>query len=107
VADLEPFSAESLKGAGDAIRGSGFELVAYSAGGRARDQVGPRNRIMRLGEQALRRWQEVRRDIQDPRLDLITLLITVSLRGLRSGHACVISCLTEPRRLGEYALENR
>jgi LacI family transcriptional regulator len=33
VADLEPFSAELLKGAADAIRETGFELVIYSAGG--------------------------------------------------------------------------
>ena len=46
VADLEPFSAELLKGAGDAIRGSGFELVVYSAGGRARDQVGWERRYL-------------------------------------------------------------
>lgn len=35
VADFEPFSTELLKGAADAIRGTGFELVVYSAGGRA------------------------------------------------------------------------
>jgi LacI family transcriptional regulator len=46
VADLEPFSAEFLKGAGDAIRGSGFELVVYSAGGQASDQVGWENRYL-------------------------------------------------------------
>src|SRR4029078_11044475 len=40
VADLEPFSAELLKGAADAIRESGFELVIYSAGGRAADREG-------------------------------------------------------------------
>src|SRR5919197_3504358 len=34
VADLEPFSTELLKGAADAIRDSGYELVVYSAGGR-------------------------------------------------------------------------
>src|SRR5256885_12478206 len=39
VADLEPFSTELLKGAADAIRGSGFELVVYSAGGRTSDQA--------------------------------------------------------------------
>ena len=33
VADLEPFSAELLKGAADAITGTGYELVVYSAGG--------------------------------------------------------------------------
>ena len=36
VADVEPFSAELLKGAADAIRGTGYELVVYSAGGRGR-----------------------------------------------------------------------
>ena len=46
VADLEPFSAELLKGAGDAIRASEFELVVYSAGGRARDQVGWERRYL-------------------------------------------------------------
>ena len=38
VADLEPFSTELLKGAADAIRGTGFELVVYSAGGRTNDE---------------------------------------------------------------------
>src|SRR4051812_47662488 len=33
VADLEPFSTELLKGASRAIRGTGYELVVYSAGG--------------------------------------------------------------------------
>jgi LacI family transcriptional regulator len=46
VADLEPFSTELLKGAGDAIRGSGFELVVYSAGGRAGDMVGWERRYL-------------------------------------------------------------
>ena len=46
VADLEPFSAELLKGAGDAIRGSGFELVVYSAGGRVGDHVGWERRYL-------------------------------------------------------------
>lgn len=40
VADLEPFSAELLKGAARGIRGSGYELVVYSAGGRTNDQIG-------------------------------------------------------------------
>jgi LacI family transcriptional regulator len=40
VADIEPFSAELLKGAAKAIRETGFELVVYSAGGRAADHVG-------------------------------------------------------------------
>lgn len=46
VADLEPFSTELLKGAADAIRGSGFELVIYSAGGRVGDHVGWERRYL-------------------------------------------------------------
>ncbi len=46
VADLEPFSTELLKGAGDAIRGTGFELVVYSAGGRTADHVGWERRYL-------------------------------------------------------------
>ena len=46
VADFEPFSTEVLKGAADAIRGTGFELVAYSAGGRVDDHVGWERRYL-------------------------------------------------------------
>lgn len=46
VADLEPFSTELLKGAADAIRGSGFELVVYSAGGRTGDVLGWERRYL-------------------------------------------------------------
>ena len=46
VADLEPFSTELLKGVGDAIRGSGFELVVYSAGGRVEENVGWERRYL-------------------------------------------------------------
>ena len=46
VADLEPFSTELLKGAADAIRGSGFELVVYSAGGRTGDPKGWEKRYL-------------------------------------------------------------
>jgi len=46
VADLEPFSTELLKGTADAIRGSGFELVVYSAGGRTDDHVGWERRYL-------------------------------------------------------------
>src|SRR2546423_9995897 len=46
VADLEPFSTELLKGAGTAIHDSGFELVVYSAGGRASDKVGWESRAL-------------------------------------------------------------
>jgi LacI family transcriptional regulator len=40
VADLEPFSAELLKGAAGAIRGTGYELIVYSGGGHIGDDVG-------------------------------------------------------------------
>jgi LacI family transcriptional regulator len=46
VADIEPFSAELLKGAARAIRGSGYELVVYSGGGLARDQEGWERRYL-------------------------------------------------------------
>lgn len=46
VADFEPFSTEVLKGAADALRGSGFELVAYSAGGRIDEHVGWERRYL-------------------------------------------------------------
>lgn len=46
VADFEPFSAEVLKGAADAIRGSSFELVAYSAGGRVDEHIGWERRYL-------------------------------------------------------------
>src|SRR4030088_3470982 len=46
VADIEPFSAELLKGAARAIRGSGYELVVYSGGGLARDQAGWERRYL-------------------------------------------------------------
>ncbi len=46
VADFEPFSVEVLKGAADAIRGSGFELVAYSSGGRVDEHVGWERRYL-------------------------------------------------------------
>jgi LacI family transcriptional regulator len=40
VMDFEPFSTEVLKGVADAIHGSGYELIAYSAGGHVDAQVG-------------------------------------------------------------------
>ena len=46
VADFEPFSVEVLKGAADAIRGTGYELVAYSAGGRVDEHVGWERRYL-------------------------------------------------------------
>jgi LacI family transcriptional regulator len=46
VADVEPFSAELLKGLAHAIRDTGFELVIYSAGGRAGDDVGWERRYL-------------------------------------------------------------
>jgi LacI family transcriptional regulator len=50
VADLEPFSTELLKGAAGAVRDTPYELVVYSAGGRAADRVGwERRYLSRLG----------------------------------------------------------
>lgn len=46
VADLEPFSTELLKAVSKAIRDTGFELVIYSAGGRAIDRVGWERRYL-------------------------------------------------------------
>ncbi len=46
VADVEPFSAELLKGAADAIRGSGYDLVVYSAGGRPENHDGWERRYL-------------------------------------------------------------
>ena len=46
VADFEPFSVEVLKGAADAIRGTGYELIAYSAGGRVDEHVGWERRTL-------------------------------------------------------------
>ena len=40
VMDFEPFSTEVLKGVADAIHGSGYELIAYSAGGHVEAHVG-------------------------------------------------------------------
>lgn len=50
VADIEPFSAELLKGAARAVRDTPYELVIYSAGGRASDRVGwERRYLSRVG----------------------------------------------------------
>ena len=46
VWDIEPYSAEVLKGAADAIHDSGFELVAYSSGGRVDEHVGWERRYL-------------------------------------------------------------
>jgi LacI family transcriptional regulator len=46
VADIEPFSAELLKGAARAIRGTGYELVVYSASGRGEKQAGWERRYL-------------------------------------------------------------
>jgi LacI family transcriptional regulator len=46
VADIEPFSAELLKGAARAVHGSGYELVVYSGGGLGRAQVGWERRYL-------------------------------------------------------------
>jgi LacI family transcriptional regulator len=46
VVDIEPFSAELLKGAARAVHGSGYELVVFSGCGRADDQVGWEQRYL-------------------------------------------------------------
>jgi LacI family transcriptional regulator, galactose operon repressor len=46
VTDIEPFSAELLKGAARAIRGSGYELVVYSGGGLSRSAAGWERRYL-------------------------------------------------------------
>ncbi|WP_299960237.1 LacI family DNA-binding transcriptional regulator [uncultured Modestobacter sp.] len=40
VMDFEPFSTEVLKGVADAIHGTGYELIAYSAGGHVEAREG-------------------------------------------------------------------
>jgi LacI family transcriptional regulator len=44
--DIEPFSTELLKGAAQAIRGTGHELVVYSGGGLGRTQHGWERRYL-------------------------------------------------------------
>jgi LacI family transcriptional regulator len=46
VSDFEPFSVEVLKGAADAVRGTGYELIAYSAGGCVDAHVGWERRYL-------------------------------------------------------------
>ncbi|WP_298462346.1 LacI family DNA-binding transcriptional regulator [uncultured Cellulomonas sp.] len=46
VAEFEPFSTEILKGTSQAITGSGYELLAYSGGGRAGEDVGWERRYL-------------------------------------------------------------
>ena len=46
MADVEPFSAELLKGAADAIRDTGFELLVYSASGQVANRVGWERRYL-------------------------------------------------------------
>ena len=49
VADLEPYSAEVLKGVADVLRGSEYELVAYAGAARAGEHVGwERRHLSRL-----------------------------------------------------------
>jgi LacI family transcriptional regulator len=50
VADIEPFSAELLKGAGAAVRARGYELIVYSGSGHGKDHSGwERRYVSRLG----------------------------------------------------------
>jgi len=46
VAEFEPFSTELLKGVSKAIGGSGYELLAYSGGGRAGGNAGWERRYL-------------------------------------------------------------
>lgn len=46
VAEFEPFSTEILKGASQAISGTGYELLAYSGGGRPGSDVGWERRYL-------------------------------------------------------------
>ena len=46
VSDIEPFSAELLKGAARAIKTTGYELVVYSSGGRGTEHVGWESRAL-------------------------------------------------------------
>lgn len=46
VAEFEPFSTELLKGASQAIAGTGYELLAYSGGGPAGGEVGWERRYL-------------------------------------------------------------
>ena len=49
VADIEPFSAELLKGAARAIRTTGYELIVYSGGGHGEQHAGwERRSVSRL-----------------------------------------------------------
>jgi LacI family transcriptional regulator len=49
VADIEPFSAELLKGAARAIKASGYELIVYSGGGHGQEHAGwERRNVSRL-----------------------------------------------------------
>jgi LacI family transcriptional regulator len=46
VADIEPFSAELLKGVARAMRGTGYDLVVFSGCGRSEDRVGWEHRYL-------------------------------------------------------------
>jgi LacI family transcriptional regulator len=46
VWDIEPFSAELLKGAARGIKGTGYELVVYSGGGEGAERVGWERRYL-------------------------------------------------------------
>jgi LacI family transcriptional regulator len=46
VADIDPFSAELVKGVARALRGTGYELIVYSAAGKPGDHVGWEHRAL-------------------------------------------------------------
>ena len=46
VTDIEPFSAELLKGVARAVHDTGYELIVFSGCGRSRDQAGWESRYL-------------------------------------------------------------
>lgn len=46
VAELDPFSTELMRGIADAIHGTGFDLMVYSASGRSGDRTGWERRYL-------------------------------------------------------------
>lgn len=112
VADLEPFSTELLKGAADAIRGTGYELVVYSAGGRTGDHVGwERRYLSRLSGTLIDGAVLVTPTVTDVRYDAPIVAVdphtgpsnlpTIDSDNLRGGHLATAHLLTlGHRRIG-------
>ena len=91
VADFEPFSTEVLKGAADALRGSGYELVAYSAGGRTDEYLG---------------WE--RRYLSRLMGTLVdgAVLVTPTVTDVQSGPVVAVDPHTGPSNLPAVAADN-